>query len=142
MRSTHILLALAGAMLAGSAAQSQAKDEAECPIFGPCLSPAELSQAITKAQAFPLGSARNPVRTDMPPGERAYLDRLRCSDGSAPAYDRAGSVGEGPFGTILDLYQLRCAGGTPAEAQVYMDMYHAGYAEDRPVPGFTIAPRG
>lgn len=141
MRTTHLLLALACAALAGSAAQSQPKDEAECPIFGTCLSPAALQQAIAKAQAFPLGSARNPVRSDMPPGERAYLDRLRCSDGTAPAYDRAGSVGEGPFGTILDLYQVRCRSGTPAEAQIYMDMYHASYPEDRPVPGFTITPR-
>jgi len=138
MRTTHLLLALACAALAGSAAGAQGP---MCELFGPCMTPAEVQKAVTRAAAYPLGSERNPVRVNMPPGERAYLDRLRCSDGSAPAYDRAGSVGEGPFGGIMDVYVVRCSGGRPAEAQVYMDMYHADHLEDRPVPGFTIAPR-
>jgi hypothetical protein len=139
MRIRHLMLAFAGAALAGSAAQSQGP---MCELFGPCMTPAQIRQAVTKASAYALGSERNPIRSDMPPGERAYLDRLRCSDGSAPAYDRGGSVGEGPFGGIMDVYVVRCVSGTPAEAQVYMDMYHSGYEEDRPVPGFTIVPRG
>ncbi|MEN3747995.1 hypothetical protein TPR58_12535 [Sphingomonas sp. HF-S3] len=71
----------------------------------------------------------------MPEGERAYLGRLRCKDGAAPAYDRAGSMGEGPFGFIIDLYKVTCAAESPVD--VYMDMYHDG-PENRPVPGFTI----
>ena len=44
----------------------------------------------------PLGAQSNPVRADGPPGERRYLMRLRCPEGDAPAFERLGSVGEGP----------------------------------------------
>ena len=88
----------------------------------------------------PLGSEENPVRASGPPGQRAYLARLRCSDGSPPAFERGGSVGARPYGSIMDVYALRCAAGQPAQASVYMDMYH-DHVEDRPVPGFTIVPR-
>lgn len=100
----------------------------------------ELDEAIRAADAFPLGHAKNPVRVSQPSGERGYLDRLRCSDGTPPAYDRQGSTGNSPYGNIMDIYAVQCAGGTPADAQVYMDMYHKGFSEPRPVPGFTIAP--
>ena len=76
----------------------------------------------------------------MPPGQRAYLARLRCSDGTAPAFQRRGSMGIGPYGAIVDLYDLKCAAGTPATAAVYMDMYH-DHVEDRAVPGFSIVGR-
>ena len=100
---------------------------------------AELDAALAKAARHPLGSEDNPVRSAMPAGERAYLARLRCADGTAPAYERQGSGGAGPYGNIIDFYQVTCAGAAPV--QVVMDMYHAGYAEDRAVPGFTIVPR-
>lgn len=87
-----------------------------------------------------LGTAENPVRVSGPAGERAYLSRLRCSDGSPPAFEREGSFGDGPYGNIMDRYDVRCDSGTPARASVYMDMYH-DRAEDQPVPGFTIVPR-
>jgi hypothetical protein len=107
-------------------------------LFGPALAPAEMQQAITAAGAFPLGSRKNPVRVNMPAGERGYLARLRCSDGRTPEFDRTGSVGTGPFGNILDLYAVRCTGGTPAKSDVYMDMYFGDYVESQPVGGFTI----
>jgi hypothetical protein len=97
-----------------------------------------LSAAIDRAGAHPLGSPENPVRVSMPAGQRAYLSRLRCADAQAPGFVRAGSVGVGPFGNIVDLYQVTCEGSQPAEAEVYMDMYHSGHVEDRPVTGFTI----
>lgn len=87
----------------------------------------------------PFGSEKNPVRASGPAGERAYLERLRCSDGNAPAFERRGSVGTGPYGSIMDVYELQCLTGEPAKALVYMDMYHR-HVEDRPVPGFTITP--
>jgi len=94
-----------------------------------------LAKAIAEAEKHPLGSKDNPVRVNMPTGQRAYLGRLRCGTGEAPGYFRAGNVGPGPFGYIVDLYQVTCPG---AEAvQIYMDMYHDG-SEPRPVPGFTI----
>ena len=87
----------------------------------------------------PLGSERNPVKVNMPQGERAYLDRLRCPDGSAPAYERQGSGGSARDGHIVDYYTVVCPGAEPVT--VIMDMYHSD-REDRPVPGFTIVPRG
>ena len=100
---------------------------------------AELEAAVRKAEDSPLGSQANPVRVAMPAGERGYLARLRCSDGQAPSFSRDGSFGHGPYGNILDRYAVLCAGGAPASSAVFMDMYHAGFAEPRPVPGFTVA---
>ena len=82
-----------------------------------------------------LGTMENPVRVNMPSGERAYLDRLRCADGSAPAYNRQGSGGPARDGHIVDFYEVTCAGQEPVI--IVMDMYHSG-SESLPVPGFTI----
>ncbi len=87
----------------------------------------------------PLGSPENPVRATGPMGQRSYLARLRCSDGSPPDFERGGSVGAGPYGSIMDVYSLRCASGQPGSASVYMDLYHR-HVENRPVPGFSIVP--
>lgn len=98
-----------------------------------------LDQALTNAAAYPLGSRENPVRASMPQGQRAYLARLRCSDVRAPDFAREGSVGVGPFGNIIDVYMVRCDGSDPAQTRIFMDMYHKGYAEARPVAGFGMA---
>ena len=98
-----------------------------------------LARAVAAADRHPLGSMENPVRVEMPVGERAYLARLRCLDGTAPRYERQGSGGDSPYGNIIDYYALDCPGG--ATTQVIMDMYHPGHVEDRAVPGFTIVPR-
>ncbi|WPZ03843.1 hypothetical protein T8S45_13590 [Blastomonas marina] len=82
-----------------------------------------------------LGSETNPVRVQGPKGERAYLDRLRCADGSAPAYERRGSGSARGDGHIVDFYDVTCPGAEPVT--IIMDMYHSG-SEARPVPGFTI----
>ena len=82
-----------------------------------------------------LGTKGNPVRCSGPPGERAYLNRLRCSDGKAPKYHRIGSYGLGPYGNILDGYNVKCEEKDPVT--VFMDMYH-DHVEKEPVPGFTI----
>lgn len=102
------------------------------------LSKLELARQIENAQQFPLGSKDNPVRVEQPAGEHAYLRRLRCPDGKAPGYQRRGSTGGGPFGTLLDHYVLDCGANAPATVEVMMDMYHRGHVENRPVPGFTI----
>ena len=96
------------------------------------------ASAAAGKDKHPLGSERNPVKVEMPQGERAYLDRLRCPDGSAPAYERQGSGGPAPDGDIVDFYAVTCPGAEPVT--VVMDMYHRD-REDRPVPGFTIVPR-
>ena len=85
----------------------------------------------------PLGARGNPVRADGPPGEREYLRRLRCPEGGATLFKRLGSVGEGPYGRIMDIYDLWCTEGDRS-VQVYMDMYHPSHREHRPVPDFII----
>ena len=89
----------------------------------------------------PLGSAQNPIRVYMPPGERDYLSRLRCASGAAPTFQRIGSVGMGPYGQIVDAYQVDCVGSTPASSVLHIDMYHPTHVETRAPAGFTIVPR-
>ena len=138
MRKLLMAAAVAATIGLGGCASTAPQDqELTGGLFGPAYSPAEMQRRIDAAQAHPLGSEANPVRSSMPPGERAYIARLRCSDGKAPEIVSRGSTGTGPFGNILDLYSLRCAGGTPATAEVYMDMYH-DHVEARAIPGFTI----
>ncbi len=112
MRTMRVLFFAAAATLAGCATASGATE--------------------------PLGTLRNPVQAQSPQGERAYLDRLRCPNGSPPAYERRGSGGPARDGHPIDFYAVTCAGTAPVT--VVMDMYHSG-SEDRPVPGFTIVPR-
>lgn len=98
-----------------------------------------LQAAVDKAAAFPLGSRDNPVRVDMPQGQRAYLGQLRCTNGRAPAFSRSGSLGPGVFGSIVDAYHVVCPdGGEPRESTIIMDMYHPGHVETGAPPGFTL----
>ena len=85
--------------------------------------------------AVPLGGKGNPVRVHRPMGQRAYLSRLVCPGGGSPVFQRVGSFGMGVYGTIIDGYDVDCAG---TRHMVYMDMYHPDHIERRPVPGFTI----
>lgn len=97
------------------------------------------------------------IEVCMPEGEREYLDLLRCPEGSAPAYDRTGSVGlrsapateqeqqqvmdqmmrsdQIPEGQkdfhMLDLYEVRCPKRT---YEIYMDMYHCQENPARSAP--------
>ena len=98
----------------------------------------KLTKAIKDASAHPLGSEKNPIRASMPPGQRAYLGRLRCGDGKAPTFSRVGSMGLSPYGNIVDGYDVRCTGSEPAKSLIHMDMYHSGYVEKEAVPGFAI----
>lgn len=96
-----------------------------------------------------------------PQGQRAYLDRLQCSDASVPSYRRVGSFGQRsdpakppsdardaqmldqlsgrplkpgePDYHIVDGYEVVC-GAT--KRMIYMDMYHC----DKPPP--TEVPQG
>lgn len=134
----HLIIGSAALLLCACATS---QDDLLGDMFAPVSASkiVKVEAAAAKAGA-PLGSEANPVRASMPPGQRAYLERLRCSDGNAPQYVRGGSVGEGPFGKIMDVYQLKCPGAQPAAADVYMDMYH-DHVEQRAVPGFTIQPQ-
>jgi hypothetical protein len=92
--------------------------------------------AIAAAAAFPLGSKENPVRVGGPEGERAYLARLRCADGSMPQLGPRTSQGVGAFGSVVSGYELQCAA---VRTMLIMDMYHEEHREDRAPPGLTIA---
>jgi hypothetical protein len=85
-----------------------------------------------------LGSETNPVRVLMPAGEQAYLHRLRCENGAPPKFNRKGSGGIGPYGKIIDYFDVECD-ATGKRAIVVMDMYHC-IEEERAVPGFDIVP--
>lgn len=83
----------------------------------------------------PLGTQGNPVRTLMPEGQRAYLQRLVCPDGAPPSYRRIRNVGVGVYTTIIDEYDVRCGA---RNSLIYMDMYHPNYIERRAVPDFRL----
>ena len=103
------------------------------------MSKSALKKAIAKAEQEPLGSRGNPVRVEMPEGQRAYLASLRCADGTRPRYERAGNVGLGVYQSIIDLYQADCGDAAPGKVEIYMNMYRPGHVETRPVPGFSVA---
>lgn len=130
-------------MLAGLAAAIAAPLAAQdtVDIFGTkVVAGKKLDKLIEKAQAHPLGSEKNPVRADMPGGQRAYLNRLRCADGKRPTYARVGSFGVGVYERIIDGYEVTCQNSTPATTMIYMDMYHPGHKEPAAVAGFSIEP--
>lgn len=133
-------LAAMATILAGGAVLPAAAQNAT-DIFGnPIVSGKDLEKLIEKAQAHPLGSKENPVRADMPGGQRAYLNRLRCANGQPPAFVRVGNLGRGPYERIIDGYEVTCKGSTPEKAMIFIDMYHPGHKEPAAVEGFTIEP--
>jgi hypothetical protein len=137
-----IVAALALSACASSASKAPSTATAPNLIFdGGRAPPGQLERLIAEAARHPLGSQQNPVRVNMPPGERAYLARLRCSDGAAPQFQRLGNGGAGAFGSIVDIYDVRCAGGEPRQSQIWMDMYHPTHRESAAPPGFTIVPQ-
>ena len=152
-------LVQAYAWFALAAAQASPEAAGAVNLVAESMSAPEIAEAVAIAEAWiaahgfetalweapvldvsaPLGARGNPVRVDGPSGEHAYLSRLRCLEGDAPLFERLGSVGEGPYGRILDIYEVRCVVGERS-ADVYMDMYHPNDHWDIPVPGFTIVP--
>lgn len=133
----HLKLLLIAALSVVPLAVAQA-DDLDDMFGGGRYKGKKLEKAIEKASEHPLGSEKNPVRVNMPSGQRAYLARLRCSDGKAPQFQRGGSVGPGPFGSIVDVYDVNCGDAAPGNVPVYLDMYHSEHDEKNAVPGFTI----
>jgi hypothetical protein len=104
-------------------------------FLGPKWNPPSVDS--NQMSKYPIGTKENPIRTQGITGERYYLNKLKCQNGDHPQYARAGSVGVGPYGYILDLYIIKC-GQSNDETQVYMDLYHPKYVENKPVNGFTL----
>jgi hypothetical protein len=104
----------------------------------PVTEVAGFRQPVPYDSAAPLGDISHPVRVNGPFGEREYLVRLRCADGSAPSFDRQGSrPNDGVDSHILDHYTVACTSDAPM--QVFMDMYHDN-RERRPVGRLSILP--
>ncbi|HMJ93994.1 MAG TPA: hypothetical protein VK472_07830 [Allosphingosinicella sp.] len=131
---------MAPAFAQGKIGERTASPEQVLDMLGSGVSDAELDRAIAEASAFPLGTAKNPVRVGGPEGERAYIARLRCGDGSRPRVGQRGSAGVGAFGTIVDLYPLDCGSAAPGRFGLVMDMYHEEHQERNAPAGFTIDP--
>jgi hypothetical protein len=130
-------------LLLGACAASSAQPDLGRAMRGESqMSGRALDRRVAEAERHPLGSRQNPVRAEMPPGQRAYLARLRCSDGRAPEYVRTGNLGPGVYGNIIDAYRVSCGDAAPGTVEIIMDMYHPGHVEERAVPGFTIVPSG
>lgn len=99
-----------------------------------------LEAEIAAAASQPLGSIRNPVRVGGPEGERFYIARLRCADGSRPKVGLRAEGGTGAFGSIVHVYPLDCGAAAPNRTELVMDMYHEEHREAGAPAGFTIDP--
>jgi hypothetical protein len=142
MRS--ILLFTLPVLLAASAQAQPPRQQSPAPrdvlaAVGSGNTDAALAEAIAEAGAHPLGTIRNPVRVAGPDGERAYLARLRCSDGRAPAIGTRSPAGVGAYGSLVDAYALDCGTAAPGKISLVVDRYHEENPEARAPAGFQIA---
>ncbi|MDB5699386.1 MAG: hypothetical protein JWN69_2190 [Alphaproteobacteria bacterium] len=138
-----IPLAAAALLAAPASALKPPREESPTPRalldgVGIGTSDEELDREIAAADRHPLGSRDNPIRVGGPEGERAYLARLRCADGSPPAVGARTAAGIGAFGSIVASYLVDCGIGGAVKAELVMDMYHEGHVENRAPPGFAI----
>lgn len=87
---------------------------------------------------YPLGSKDNPIRVNGPMGQHDYLARLVCDNNEqVSAFQREGNVGIGPYGNIVDAYEVICDTNQGAVSHsVHLDMYHGNFNETRPAAGF------
>ena len=111
----------------------------QCELFGHCENYEYAKKEYFCDYVGELGTKGNPVKCDRPSGQREYIMRLRCPGGDEPEFRRIGSYGFGPYGHMLDGYELTCKKDN-LKSFIYMDMYHEGHRETNPVPGFTVLP--
>ena len=141
MRLLALRLALVAALAAPVAAQNLGARTTSPETMIAQLSPVspedEMRQLIAAADAHSLGSAENPIRVAGPDGERAYLARLRCADGSVPRVGARTEAGVGAYGSVVAAYEVGC--GPAAGSRLVFDMYQAEHVETRAPAGFTLA---
>ena len=111
---------------AGAAEAAKPEARSDAPAAG---------GALASPTGQQLGSKENPIKCDMPDGERAYLTRLRGPNGEVPKINRRGSTGKGPDGHVMDIYVVVLG---KQQIEVYMDMHHPGHVEEKPIDGFTL----
>jgi hypothetical protein len=140
----RILLLLAASAIPAAPAAAQkigARTSSPDQVLGQeaALDPvAEAEQIAAAAAAFPLGTERNPVRVGGPEGARAYIARLRCSDGSNPQVGPRSSGGVGAYGTLTERFPVDCGAAAPGRVSLSFDFYHEEHVETRPAPGFAF----
>ena len=145
MRHQLILAAALAALAASPASAKPPREESPAPrdlvgAPGTADPEAELASAIAAANAHPLGTPANPVRVGGPLGERAYMARLRCGDGSLPKVGARSQGGVGAFGSVVTSYTLDCGAAAPGTASLAFDIYHEEHREARAPAGFRIEP--
>ena len=89
MRSLPLIAACLVIFTAPASAQQQPRlgqrtgsPEQMVARMSPVSPEEEVRALVAAADAHPLGTLENPVRVGGPDGERAYLARLRCADGT------------------------------------------------------------
>jgi hypothetical protein len=141
--------ALSLAILAGAASAQQPQAQSRQPALGQRTQTPEalfqdmvsetpeqeMARLVTAANAYPLGTIENPVRVGGPEGERAYLARLTCQDGTPLRVGTRSDAGQGGFGAVASAYAVACGGTT---RRIVFDMYHAEHVETRAPAGFNI----
>jgi hypothetical protein len=111
------------------------------PAAGEAKVPAGVDPKLTSEDADYGYSREKPIKVGSkdefggPKAERAYLDSLRDEAGKGVTYHRQGSVGAGPDGNILDLYEVKTSTGRTLG--LYIDMYHP-----KNDPKKQLAPKG
>ena len=96
----------------------------------------ELRRLVAEADRHPLGTSENPVRVGGPEGERAFLARLRCANGSPALVGPRSAAGVGAFGSVVAAYEVGCGG---ERHRLVFDMYHEEHVETRAPAGFTLS---
>lgn len=149
MRKSIFLLICTGAVVASPASAQQkpklgqrtATPEQSMAGIGQGSSDAEVDQELAAAANFPVGTLRNPVRVVGPEGERAYLARLRCADGSVPRIGAQRPGGTDVFGNVADVAPVDCGAAAPAHADIAIDIYQEEHVLEAAPAGFQLAPR-
>jgi hypothetical protein len=130
-----IALATASPVAAQRLGARTTSPEAMVSQMNPRSPEEEMRQLIAAADAHPLGTPQNPVRVAGPEGERAYLGRLRCANGSNAAIGARSNGGIGAFGSLVAAYDVTCGG---ERHRIVFDMYQEENVETRAPAGFTL----
>lgn len=136
-------LLLTAALIATPAAAQPPRQQSPAPrdvlaAVGQGNTDAALAEAIAQAGAHPLGTLANPIRVAGPEGERAYLARLLCADGRAPAIGPAAPAGVGAYGSLVEAHPLDCGAAAPGKVSLVVDRYHEENPETRAPAGFQV----
>lgn len=91
-----------------------------------------------KLSSKDLGTPENPIKCKNAHEQVEYLRLLRDKKGKPVRYERIGHGYSNQQGRILDKYRIISANGKRFVI-IYMDMYHRGSKEIRPVKGFKMA---